>query len=40
MVCMGMRDHRLGYRPPGVDINIGRRAVQPKIGEFKEVQRL
>jgi hypothetical protein len=40
MVCMGMGNHGLGYRPPGIDKNIGRRAVQPKIGEFKEVHRL
>ena len=40
VVGMCMRDHCLGDRPPRIDKNIGRRAVQPKISEFKEVHRL
>ena len=36
MVCVGMRDDRPVHRPPGVDVEIAGRAVQPAISLLKQ----
>ena len=40
MVCMGMSDYCLFYWPPRVNKEVSRRAIQPRIGEFKNSHEL
>jgi hypothetical protein len=40
MVCMGMGDYCLFYRPPRVNKKVCRRTIQSGIGEFENSQDL